>query len=235
MTDSSTPAPSASDEILAIRGRVNAIALLPAPFLAAAVMVMTVGTPVWFALGLGAAGWMLALILRQPVALLASRITSRERAQHIVGWISGPAEELVRLALVLVVIRSVEAAAWAGFGWAAIEVVIVVVNLIALASLMTKTDAKSMETKQILQDQGMLTPTNPFWGLLERLSATAMHIGFTLMLFASPWFVLLTLPLHSVVNMASVRLVKRSVAVMELGFLVVSAAVLAAGIMLAVN
>lgn len=235
MTESSIPAPSASDEILAIRGRVNAIALLPAPFLAAAVMVVAVGTPVWVPLGLGAAGWMVALILRQPVALIASKTTSRERTQSIVGWISGPAEELVRLALVLLVIRSVEAAAWAGFGWAAIEVVIVVVNLIALASLMTKTDAKSMEAKQMLQDQGMLTPTNPFWGLMERLSATAMHLGFTLMLFASPWLVLITLPLHSVVNMASVRLVKRSVAVMELGFFAVSAVVLAAGILLAVN
>lgn len=224
-----------ADEILAIRGRVNAIALLPAPFLAAAIMVITIGTPPWLALVLGAAGWMAALVLRQPVALIAMRLTTRERMATIVGWFSGPAEELVRLALVLLVIRTVEEAAWAGFGWAAIEVVIVAINVLAISSLMTKTDAKSMEAKQLLQDQGMITPTNPFWGLLERLSATAMHIGFTLMLFASPWLVLVTLPLHSIVNMASVKLVKRNVAAMELGFLVIAAVVLATGITLAVG
>ncbi len=235
MTDTppSTDNSNAVDEVLAIRGRVNAIALLPAPFLVGAVMVVAVGSPAWVALGLGAAGWLLALLLRQPVALLASRLTTPERTQNIVGWFSGPAEELVRLALVLLVIRTVPEAAWAGFGWAAMEVLIVVVNLFALASLMTKTDAKSMEAKQFLQEQGMMTPTNPFWGLLERLSAIAMHIGFTLMLFASPWLVLVTLPLHSAINMASVRLVKRNVAAMEIGLLVVAVVVLVGGVLLA--
>lgn len=231
----SRPSVAVADELLAIRGRVNAIALLPAPFLAGAVMVIALGTPSWLAVVLGAAGWLVALVLRQPVALLALRLTTRERMATIVGWFSGPAEELVRLALVLLVIRSVEEAAWAGFGWAAIEVVIVAINVLAISSLMTKTDAKSMEAKQLLQDQGMITPTNPFWGLLERLSATGMHIGFTLLLFASPWLVLVTLPLHSVVNMASVRLAKRNIVAMELGLLAVAAATLTTGILLAVS
>jgi hypothetical protein len=62
-----------------------------------------------------------------------------------------------------------------------------------------------------------------------------MHIGFTLLLFASPWLVLVTLPLHSIVNMASVKLVKRNVAAMEIGFLVVAVAVLTTGVILAVS
>jgi hypothetical protein len=77
-----------------------------------------------------------------------------------------------------------------------------------------------------------MTPHHPLWGFLERLGAIALHIGFTLMIFANPWLVLVTLPLHSVVNMTAVRFSKSHVALTELGLVLAGAAVLTAGLLL---
>jgi hypothetical protein len=217
---------------LATRTRLNAPFLLIAPIVAAAVLFAAIGAPHWLPLVLGAAGWMLALVLRQPVALIAMKLVGKDRAMTIVGWASGPAEELVRLALVLLVIDTLDDALWAGFGWATIEVLLVVVNMLVLAGLMTKDDPKSLEAQQALRDLGMTEPQNGFWGALERVSATALHMGFTLLLFVSPWLVLLTLPLHSVVNMLTVRFAKTHLAATEFALLAVGALTLGGGLAL---
>ena len=39
--------------------------------------------------------------------------------------------------------------------------------------------------------------------------ASGLHIGFTLVLAAAPWLVLLTAPLHSAVNLLAMRLLPR--------------------------
>src|SRR5690606_39670555 len=65
--------------------------------------------PIPTALGAGAAGWLLALVLRGPVGLIAMRSTEdQERAQTVVAASSGPLEELVRLGAVTVVGRRSE-------------------------------------------------------------------------------------------------------------------------------
>jgi len=212
--------------------RRNALAVLPAPIVVGAILIGLRGAPDLLPLLLGAAGWMVALMLRQPVALVASKTTSRERAATIVGWFSGPAEELTRLVLVLVVIRSFDQAIWAGFGWATIEVLLVMVNGLAIAGLLTKDDPKSLEARELLAAQGMLGTQHLLWGLLERLSATALHLGFTLMLFAQPWLVLVTLPLHSVTNMLMARYAKKNLALAELGLAVIGAIVCVVGLQL---
>lgn len=217
---------------LATRARINGLAVLPAPIIVALILLAALGAPVVVPVLLGAAGWLAALIMRQPVALTANRLTTRERTATIVGWFSGPAEELVRLAVVLLAIRTVEQAAWAGFGWAAIEVLLVAVNTFVIASLLTKDDPKSREARQLLADQGMLVPSNPGWGLLERFSATALHLGFTLLLFAAPWLVLITLPLHSVTNMLTVKYAKSHLALTELALVLVGALVLTASVII---
>ncbi|MFC0678718.1 hypothetical protein ACFFGH_12790 [Lysobacter korlensis] len=219
-------------EDFATKTRINAFALLPAPILVGIVMAVVSGPFELLPFVLGAAGWMIALVLRQPVALIAMRAGGQERAATIVGWFSGPAEELVRFGLVILILGNVQGALWAGFGWAAIEVVLIAVNGFAIAGLMTKDDPKSREAREILAAQGMMTGHHPLWGFLERLSAIALHIGFTLMIFANPWLVLITLPLHSVVNMAAARFAKSHVALTELGLAVVGAAVLLAGLLL---
>jgi hypothetical protein len=223
-----------ADEQLVTTMRRNALAVLPAPLLVGAILLALVGPPPIVPLLLGAAGWMLALVLRQTVALIASRTTTPKRTATIVGWFSGPAEELVRLGLVLAVLGTVDDAAWAGFGWATIEVLLVVVNGLVIASLITRDDPKSVEARELLTAQGMLGTQHAVWGLLERVSATALHLGFTLMLFASAWLVLVTLPLHSVINMLMARFAKSHLAVAELVLTVVGATVLAVGIVLTV-
>lgn len=218
----------------ATRIRRNGLALLPAPIIAFAVLAAVVWPPALIPILIGAGGWLLALVLRQPVALLASKRLSNEGTANLVGWFSGPAEELVRLALVLLTVSTVQHAAWFGFGWATIEVLVVFANVLAIASLVSKDDEKSREARELLAAQGMAQPQSPAWGLLERLSATAMHIGFTLLLFASPWFILLTLPLHSVTNMLAAKYAKRSIVLVEVALAVLGALGLAGGILAAV-
>ncbi len=138
----------------------------------------------------------------------------------------------MRFGLVVLILGNFRGALWAGFGWAAMEVVLIAVNIFAIAGLMTKDDPKSREAREILAAQGMMTPHSPLWGFLERLSAIALHIGFTLMLFANPWLVLVTLPLHSVVNMAAARFAKSHLGLTELGLAAVGAAVLVIGLLL---
>ncbi|MFD1212837.1 hypothetical protein ACFQ36_12395 [Arthrobacter sp. GCM10027362] len=227
-----TDAPATDFVPLAARTRVNALVLPAAALLSGAALWLAFGSPLPVPALLGDAGWLLALVLRQPVALAASRFFGRERAATIVGWFSGPAEELVRLALVLLALRSFDEALWAGFGWAAVEVLLVAVNVLVIADLMTKDDPKSRQAQQILQDQGMTTPQHPLWGLLERLSATALHLGFTLLLFAQPWLVLLTLPVHSLTNMLAVRFARTHLALTEAALAAAGLAVLAAGLAL---
>ncbi|WP_210508647.1 hypothetical protein [Naasia sp. SYSU D00057] len=221
------------DARLAPRLRLNAVAVLPAAVLAAVVLLVVVGAPPALPLLAGAGGWLLALMLRQPVALLAARRLPRDRAAAVVGWFSGPAEELVRVLLVLLLIGSVPDALWAGFGWAAIEVLLVAVNTFVIAGLVNRDDEKSREARELLAAQGMMTPHHPAWGFLERVSAIALHLGFTLALFAAPWLVVLTIPVHSAVNMLAVRGVRTNLALTEAGLAVAGAAVLAGGLALA--
>lgn len=206
---------TATREALSRRVRRNGLALLPAPIVAGAVLLLTVGAPPLAPLALGAAGWVVALIPRQPVALLAMRRVGKERIGPVVGWFSGPAEELVRLALVALVIRSQPQAVWAGFGWAAVEAVMIAVNTLLISTLIQKDDPKAQEARSMMEAQGMFRPVHPALGFAERLSATALHIGFTLLLLASPWFVLLTIPAHSITNMGAVRLAKSNLRMTE--------------------
>jgi len=176
---------------------------------------------------------MIALALRQPVVLIASRLTTKRRAMTIVGWASGPAEEIVRLSLVLFFLHSLRDAAWAGAGWMTVEVVLTTVNGLLIASLLTKDDPKSLEAKEYLREQGMMQNNGPAWAVVERFSAAGLHIGFTLLIFAQPWLALATIAVHSCTNMLAVRYAKRSIARTELAVLATAIVVLTSGIALA--
>ena len=197
---------------MAAQARVNALVVLGVPVAVFAALAAWLGTPQVLPAALGAAGWMIALALRQPIALIASRVTTKERTMTVVGWASGPAEEVVRLLLVLFVLRTGSAAAWAGAGWMAVEVAMVTVNGLMMASLLTKDDPKSIEAKDFLSEQGMMQNYGPWWGVVERFSAAGLHIGFTLLIFAQPWLAVVTIVVHSCTNMLVVRYAKRSIA-----------------------
>ena len=99
---------------MAAQSRVNSLVVLGTPVVGVLALAVWLGTPQMQPLALGAAGWMIALALRQPVALVASRVTTTDRATTVVGLASGPAEKIVRLLLVLRFLRTTTSAAWAG-------------------------------------------------------------------------------------------------------------------------
>jgi hypothetical protein len=190
----------------------------------------------WPAVGIGAAGWVLALVLRTPFSLLLkAALKTPERAQPWVTALSGPCEESLRLVALLVVGRSFPLALSVGLGWAAIEVVYGVVNGLALSSLLTRTDAQAAQARELLATLGMdraLTPMAPFAGILERFSASLLHLGFTLMIAWQPWLVLATIPLHSLTNLGLVRVLRRSLALSEVLVLALGLLVFVAGLAL---
>lgn len=215
---------------MAQQSRSTALWLLPIPMVACLLTAAWLGAPSWSLLGLGAAGWVIALVLRQPVALITSRLTSPERTRTILGWASGPAEELVRVGMVVLFVRTVSDAIWAGVGWAGIEVVMVTLNGFVIANMLTRNDPKALKVQAILRERDTMTKGTPAWAVVERCSAIALHVGFTLLLFALPWLVLATTIAHSLTNMIAVHYAKRSVVVTELALAVVSLGILLCGL-----
>lgn len=162
----------------------------------------------WPVFGLGALGWIIALFLRGPVAAVV-RKWPEARDKLIVGGSSGVMEEGVRLLLLTFLAASLPDALSAGQGWAAVEVLYVIVNTILILSLMKRTDEKAMQAKEILKAQGNLQ-ASPLWGILERIWASAFHIGAALLIAYNPWLALVMVPVHSGLNLTAVRLMKTS-------------------------
>lgn len=163
----------------------------------------------WRGFGLGALGWFIALFLRGPLSALVRR-WPKEKAQTIIVGSSGVLEEGVRLILLAATSASFAWAQSVGQGWAAIEVVFTMVNAVVILSLIKRTDEKAVQAKALLMDQGNIQGS-PAWGVLERIWASAYHIGATLIIAHTPWLVLLLIPLHSGLNFTALRAAKRSV------------------------
>jgi hypothetical protein len=112
------------------------------PVVIAVVLATTLAPARAGAAALGAAGWLAALALRGPAAAFVSRMP-KENAPTFMALISGPAEELVRLLLVLFGVSGFGNLLWAGFGWATIEVVYTLVTALAVRRLLLDTSAKA--------------------------------------------------------------------------------------------
>lgn len=185
----------------------------------------------WNAIGFGALGWLVALALRGPVAMLLNKtMDTSDRAKLWLGAASGPLEETVRLAVLALVGVSFPTVMSVGLGWAAIEVLFVVVNGAVVIALMRRTDEKAAEVRRQLEAQGLLEANQSFWGISERIFASAGHVGFTLLAAAHPLLVLFTIPAHSTLNLGIVRLVPRSMVRAQLALAVVGSALLAIGL-----
>lgn len=183
---------------------------------------------------LGALGWWVALLVRVPfIVLIRKRSASTANSGKFIVALSGPAEELVRLAILLTIGLSVENAYSVGIGWGFIEIFYGLLQMFGLASLNNKTDKKSVEAKEMMSDMGMdrlLDENTPFWGALERLSATALHISFSLALVLSPWLIVLTIPIHSGFNFMVLAINKSSIARSQFLFFTCSTVLLASSI-----
>jgi hypothetical protein len=76
----------------------------------------------------------------------------------------------------------------------------------------------------------MLSETAPLAGVAERVAASALHIGFTLLVARQPRLALATAPAHSGVNLAALALLRRSTLLAESFVGGVGALALAAGL-----
>jgi hypothetical protein len=204
------------------------------PVLIALVLASTLAPARPGAAALGAAGWLAALALRAPAGALVSRMP-KQNAPTFMASISGPAEELVRLLLVLVAVKGFGSVLWAGFGWATIEVVYTLVTGLMVRRLLLDPGAKAAQARRLLVSMGWLQYVQslvPVLGAVERAGASLLHIGFTLLLGWNPWLVLVTMPTHSATNLVAVRLMKqRSVLLTEMIVVVVGAAAFALGLL----
>lgn len=191
------------------------------------------GTPIeWKAFGLGALGWTIALFLRGPLSAIVMKLNlPKEKATTVIVSSSGVFEECVRLAILTLTGMTYSWSLSIGQGWAAVEVLFVMVNIIVILSLAKRTDEKAMQAKEALRMQGNLS-TSPLWGVIERIFASALHIGFTLIVAKHPWAVVLFIPLHSFVNLLALRLAKKSIVQVESMMAVVGTIALAFGIII---
>lgn len=182
----------------------------------------------WKAFGLGTLGWGIALFLRGPLSAIVMKLP-KEKATTIVVASSGVFEECVRITILLLTSMTYSWSLSLGQGWAAVEVLFTMVNVIALTTLAKRTDEKAMQAKEMLRMQGNLN-ASPMWGIVERISASAFHIGCTLLVAKYPWTVVLLIPLHSFVNLSAIKLAKKSIVQMELVIASIGMFILALGI-----
>ena len=204
-----------------------ALAPLPALFVALALLLrLEASLPM---LGVGAGGWCLALAIRVPAIFALGRM-----GRAAVGvWLSGPAEELVRLAMVLGFAHSADEAYWLGLGWGLAEVPYHVLESAVLWRLQQGAPAQGQASLVDAAVAELAASPWSWWRSLERYSATALHVGFTLAMELSAWAALVLVPAHSLLNQAFLWGAGRSVAAAEWTALAVGLAALAAGLALA--
>jgi hypothetical protein len=119
-----------------------------------------------------------------------------------------------------------------GLGWAAIEVVYTLISAVMTLSLLKRTDEQALQARAAMDAMGLLRPTSPALGVLERISASTLHIGFTLLLAWSFWLLPVTMAVHSAVNLVLVRTFRKAPLLSELALLAVAAGTLLAGLAL---
>lgn len=201
---------------------------------ALALVLMWLGADLaWSAIGFGALGWIGALMLRAPLAaILSQTMRDEDRVKSIIVGSSGPLEEGVRVLLLILVGRSFSDAAAIGIGWAAIEVVYTTVTGFLTLSLMRRTDPEAMQARQILEAQGMIRETGPWLGVVERIGATALHIGFTFVVAWNLWAAIGAAIVHSATNLSLIRAFRKNPVATEVALLVGGLALFAVGVVL---
>jgi hypothetical protein len=174
----------------------------------------------WSSIGFGALGWFGALFLRAPLAaILSQTMGDPERVKPWIITSSGPIEEVVRVLLLLLVGRSFSDAAAIGVGWAAIEVVYTLLTGLITLNLVKRTDPEAVQARQMLEQQGMIRETGPWLGIIERVAATALHIGFTFIVAWNIWLAIVTAIVHSAANLGTVQAFRKRPLATELALL----------------
>lgn len=221
--------PATSSAQVGGRIRAGAAVIAAVLVLLAATLAMLLGVSEAGAAFLGVLGWLVALAARLPALGSAGRLRDPARSRTVLAATSAITDEVVRLALVLVVITGPAAALWAGFGWALAELVFIVATHLAQFSWPMGRQAADQ-----LRSQGGFISTHPAHSGVRGITATSFHLGATLLLATGPWWVLVTASAHAAVNLAFARWARRRLVSVQLFSAVVSAALLAAGLAAAV-
>jgi hypothetical protein len=188
----------------------------------------------WLAMSLGALGWVIALALRIPAGMMLKTTGLRKETMVVVMiLLSGPAEEILRLVGITFIAHNFAPVYSFGLGWAAIKVCYSAVSGLLTLSMLKRTDAAALEAQTKMKDMGLLDASvSPLWGLAERLSVSAAHIGFG---FWLAWFEALVIPaiiVHSAMNLAAYAMMTKGHGVprTQMVLFAVGAAVLALGL-----
>jgi len=185
---------------------------------------------------LGALGWWLALLLRLPFILYAkSKMLDNKHSNKLIVSVSGPAEESIRLIILLIIGVVTRNAYSVGLGWGGIEIIYGLIHITGIGVLQQKNDPKAQEAKALLKQMGLdksFDPNTPYWGAVERVSANAIHIGFSLILVFTPFMIIVTAPLHSFLNFNVLRMNKKSIRNSQITFFLISMITLSISILL---
>lgn len=131
----------------------------------------------------------------RPISLVG-KFMSKEKTTTIIIASSGPLEEIVRLLLLALTSAAFSWSVSVGQGWAAIEVLFAIINQVVLIIMVQRTDEKAMQAREFLESSGTLN-MSPIWGVVERIFASAFHIGSTILIASNFWFVIIMIPIHS--------------------------------------
>jgi hypothetical protein len=182
--------PPDGDLPLAVRQRLHRRARFALPVIAIvpvvlAVVLATTLAPVRAgAAALGAAGWLVSVALRGPAGALASSRMPKQAVPTLTlpALLSGPAEELIRLLLVLVGVHGFASLLWAGFGWGTVEVASTLVTAVGVRRLLLDPSDKAAEARRGMVSMGWLQYVQslvPVLGAVERAAVSLLQIGFT--------------------------------------------------------
>lgn len=210
-----------------VSGRIRAGAAVMSAVLVllAAALVVLFGISDAGAALLGVLGWLVALAARLPALASAGRLHDPDRSRTILAATSAVTDEVARLALVLVVAGGYIPALWAGFGWALAELVFVLAAHLARFSRPVGRRAAEQ-----LRSEGGFVSTHPAHAGVRGITTTAFHLGASLLLATGSWWVPVTASAHVAVNLAFARGARRQLVAVQVFGAVVSAALLAAGL-----
>ena len=79
-----------------------------------------------------------------------------------------------------------------------------------MAGRRTRTDEKAVQARRQLEDLGFLRDFPAYAGAIEPVTASAFHIGATLLLAWSPDVLIAAIPVHSGLNLGFIALLPRS-------------------------
>lgn len=149
----------------------------------------------------GALGWLAAYFLRIPVSILLTKSSiTLEHIDFLAVASSGFLEESIRLFIILIIGRDLNSCYSIGLGWGGAEIAYTVVASYAINQIMQRDDEESVKQQIALKEAGMIHPWGDFLGVIERIFATAFHVGSTLLIGKWLWSTGINTILHSCLN-----------------------------------